>query len=105
MTPQVWCEQDGHAVLLHPYERLAFFAWRVKDGAPRQAGARHGRATHLVLLTDDDREVEVPIDRLQRLELSVRQKLRVRDDEVFREPKSRMPKTEDDARLGARLPS
>jgi hypothetical protein len=53
---KVWLRGRGHAILLHPYARVAFYAVRLT-------------ATEVVLDVGDDEPERYPHERLQKLEL------------------------------------
>ncbi len=53
---RVWVRRDGHAILLHPYERVAFSAFRIT-------------ASDVVLDVGEDEPERYPHERLQKLEL------------------------------------
>ena len=53
---RVWVRRDGHAILLHPYERVAFSAFRIT-------------ASLVGLDVGVDEPVRYPHERLQKLEL------------------------------------
>jgi|GraSoiStandDraft_23_1057293.scaffolds.fasta_scaffold1804110_1 hypothetical protein len=53
---RVWVRRDGHAILLHPYERVGFYAFRIT-------------ASDVVLDVGDDEPERYPHERLHKLEL------------------------------------